>query len=161
MNRTTARRTAPALVALALALVVGGCSGDAEPETSAPAASPSANAALCDGFGELETSVDDLKAEPLDLNGTPEEVQAAAAELGIKAAEIKTKLLQLSALSDGPVAAAIGEMNQKADALRESLILAAAESKEELGPKITAAQEELDTAFADVTAKVDSVCGAS
>ena len=73
MNRSTARRTAPALVALALALVVGGCSEDAAEETPSPGAS--ANAALCDGFAELEKSVEDLKSEPLDLTGTPEEIQ--------------------------------------------------------------------------------------
>jgi hypothetical protein len=156
MNRSTARRTAPALVALALALVVGGCSGESEPEASAPA--PSANAELCDGFAELEESVADLTAEPLDLTGTPEEVQAAVAAKGVRAAEIKARLSTLSALSDGPVAAAFGEMSMKADALTESLTLAVAEGQEELGPKITAAQDELTTAFADVTAKVETVC---
>lgn len=158
MNRSTARRTAPALVALALALVVGGCSEEAEPE--APAPGQSANAELCDGFAELEESVTDLKAEPLDLTGTPEEVQAQVAALGIKAAEVKAKLSTLSALSDGPVAEAVGEMNMKADALSESLTLAVAEGQEDIGPKITAAQDELNTAFADVTAKVDDVCPA-
>lgn len=160
MNRSTARRTAPALVALALALVVGGCSEEtAEPEVPSPGAS--ANAALCDGFAELETSVADLTAEPLDVTGTPEEVQAAVAAKSIQAAEIKAKLSTLSALSDGPVAAAFGEMSMKADELSESLTLAVAEGKEEIGPKVTAAQEELTTAFADVTAKVDAACGTS
>ena len=156
MNRSTARRTAPALVALALALVVGGCSEEAEPETPSPAAS--VNAALCDGFAELEKSVSDLTAEPLDVTGTPEEIQAQVADKSVRAAEIKAKLSTLSALSDGPVAAAFGEMSMKADALSESLTLAVAEGKEEIGPKVTAAQEELTTAFADVTAKVDTVC---
>lgn len=159
MNRSTARRTAPALVALALALVVGGCSEETEPETPSPAAS--ANAELCDGFAELEESVADLTAEPLDVTGTKEEVQAAVAAKGVRAAEIKAKLSTLSALSDGPVAEAVGEMNMKADALSESLTLALAEGQEEIGPKITAAQEELSTAYADVTAKVETLCPGS
>jgi hypothetical protein len=158
MNRSTARRTAPALVALALALVVGGCSGESEPETPSPAAS--ANEALCDGFAELEKSVADLKAEPLDLTGTPEEISAKVAALGVKAATVKDNLGKVSALSDGPLGEAVGEMNMKADALSESLTLAVAEGQEEIGPKITAAQEELNTAYADVTAKVDTVCPA-
>lgn len=159
MNRSTARRTAPALVALALALVVGGCSEDAtEPETPSPGAS--ANAALCDGFAELEKSVADLKAEPLDLTGTPEEISAKVAALGIKAATVKDNLGKVSALSDGPLGEAVGEMNMKADALSESLTLAVAEGQEDIGPKITAAQEELNTAFADVTAKAATVCPA-
>ncbi len=160
MNRSTARRTAPALVALALALTVGGCSGETETPTESPAPGQSANAALCEGFDQLQKSVDDLKSEPLDVTGTKEEVQAQAVELSAKAATVKAQLSTLSALSDGPVAAAVGEMNMKADALSESLTLAVAEGQEEIGPKITAAQEELNTAYADVTAKVETVCPA-
>jgi hypothetical protein len=156
MNRTTARRTAPALVALALALVVGGCSGDSAEET--PTAGASANAELCSSFSELQTSVDDLRAEPIDLTGTPEEVAAKVAALGVKAATVKDNLGKVSALSDGPLGEAVGVMNMKADALSESLTLAVAEGQEEIGPKVTAAQEELTTAFADVTTKAEAVC---
>lgn len=158
MNRTTARRTAPALVALALALVVGGCSGDSAEET--PSAAASGSGELCSSVSDLQKSVDDLKAEPLDLTGTPEEISAAVAALGIKAATVKDNLGKVSALSDGPLGEAVGEMNMKADALSESLTLAVAEGQEEIGPKITAAQEELTTAFDDVTAKAEAVCPA-
>lgn len=158
MNRTTARRTAPALVALALALVVGGCSGDSAEET--PSAAASGSAELCSSVADLRSSVDDLKAEPLDLTGTPEEVQAKVAALGVRAATVKDNLGKVSALSDGPLGEAVGEMNMKADALSESLTLAVAEGQEDIGPKITAAQEELTAAFDDVSTKAEAVCPA-
>ena len=158
MNRTTARRTAPALVALALALVVGGCSGDSAEET--PGAAASGSGELCSSFSDLQKSVDDLKAEPLDLTGTPEEVSAAVAALGVKAATVKDNLGKVSALSDGPLGEAVGAMNMKADALSESLTLAVAQGQEEIGPKITAAQEELTTSFDDVSTKAEAVCPA-
>lgn len=158
MNRTTTRRLAPALVALALA--VSGCSGTSTDETTDATPSPgqSVNAELCSGYADLQKSVADLKANPLDTTGTPEEIQAQVAALGVKAATVKDNLGKVSALSDGPVGAAVGAMNQKADALSESLTLAVAQGKEEIGPKITAAQEELNTAYAEVTAKLDAVC---
>jgi len=158
MNRTTARRTAPALVALALALVVGGCSGDSAEET--PSAAASGSGELCSSVSDLQKSVDDLKAEPLDLTGTPEEVAAKVAALGVRAATVKDNLGKVSALSDGPLGEAVGEMNMKADALSESLTLAVAEGQEDIGPKITAAQEELTTAFDDVSTKAEAVCPA-
>lgn len=158
MNRTTARRTAPALVALALALVVGGCSGDSAEET--PSAAASGSGELCSSVSDLRKSVDDLKAAPLDLTGTPEEVAAKVAALGVRAATVKDNLGKVSALSDGPLGEAVGEMNMKADALSESLTLAVAEGQEDIGPKITAAQEELTTAFDDVSTKAEAVCPA-
>lgn len=154
MNRTTARRIAPVLAALALA--VTGCSGESADETPSPA--QSADAELCSGYSDLQKAVEDLKATPLDTTGTPEAVQAQVAALEAKAATVKADLNRLSAVSDGPAAAAIGEMNQKADALRESLTQAKADAQEEMGPKITQAQEELNSAYTDLTAKLDAVC---
>ena len=158
MTRTAARRLAPALVALTLAVVVTGCGDDPADET--PTAGQNASAELCDGYTALQKSVDDLKATPLDTTGTPEEVQAQVAALSEKAATVKADLNKVSALADGPVAAAIGEMNQKADALRESLTQATADAQEELGPKVTAAQQELDAAYGEVSTKLDEVCPA-
>ena len=154
MNRTTARRIAPVLAALALA--VTGCSGESADETPSPA--QSADGELCSGYSDLQKAVEDLKATPLDTTGTPEAVQAQVAALEAKAATVKADLNRLSAVSDGPAAAAIGEMNQKADALRESLTQAKADAQEEMGPKITQAQEELNSAYTDLTAKLDAVC---
>lgn len=158
MSRTAARRIAPALAALALAFGVAGCGEDPADETPSPG--QTTNAELCDGYTALQKAVDDLKATPLDTTGTPEEVQAQVAELEGKAATVKADLNRLSAVSDGAVAAAIGEMNMKADALRESLTKAKAEAQEELGPKITEAQTALDTAYTDLSTKLDEVCPA-
>ena len=91
---------------------------------------------------------------------TPEEVAAKVAALGVRAATVKDNLGKVSALSDGPLGEAVGEMNMKADALSESLTLAVAEGQEDIGPKITAAQEELTTAFDDVSTKAEAVCPA-
>lgn len=155
MNRTMARRIAPVLAALALA--VTGCSGESADETPSPA--QAADAELCSGYSDLQKAVEDLKAAtPLDTTGTPEAVQAQVAALEARAATVKADLNRLSAVSDGPAAAAIGEMNQKADALRESLTQAKADAQEEMGPKITQAQEELNSAYTDLTAKLDAVC---
>lgn len=164
MNLTTAARAASAVTTLTLALLIAGCSS--ETETTAPAASAAASVAAsasgeaCSAFAELKTSVEDLKAEPLDTSGTRVEIAAQVAELGVKAATVKANISRLSALSDGPVAAAVGELNMKADALSESLTLAVADGQEEIGPKVTAAQTELDSAFSDVSTKIDALCPA-
>lgn len=168
MNLTTAARAASAVTTLTLALLIAGCSS--ETETTAPAASAAASVAAsvkasvsgeaCSAFAELKTSVEDLKSTPLDTSGTRAQIAAQAADLGVKAATVKANISRLSALSDGPVAAAVGELNEKADALSESLTLAVADGQEEIGPKITAAQSELDAAFSDVSTKVDAICPA-
>lgn len=101
----------------------------------------SASGEACSAFAELKTSTD-LKSTPLDTSGTRVQIAAQAADLGVKAATVKANISRLSALSDGPVAAAVGELNKKADALSESLTLAVADGQEEIGPKITAAQSE-------------------
>ena len=159
MTRTPARRMAPVLVALALALGVAGCGEDPAEET--PTAAQSGNAELCSGYEELQSAVDDLKATPLDTTGTPEEVQAQLVALQEKALTVKAGLTKISALSTGPVAAAVGEMNQKADALSESLTQAAADKQEDLGPKVTAAQDELNEAYGEVTTQLDEACASS
>lgn len=154
MNRTTALRIAPAIVALALA--VSGCSGESADETPSPG--QSANEKVCEGYSDLQKSVDDLKATPLDTTGTLEEIQAQAGPLSAKAATVQGYLTKLSAVSDGPVAAAIGEFNKKADALKESLTVEVTDAQEDIGPKITAAQEELTASYAALSTELDKVC---
>ena len=58
----------------------------------------------------------------------------------------------------GPAAAVIGALNQKADALNAQLTIAKTEAQADLGPKITAAQEEITTALEPVTVAVDKLC---
>ena len=160
MNRTAARHIVPALVAVAL---LGGCGDDSSDTTTDGAASPaeSVNAQVCEGYAELQKAVEELRADPVDPSASVEEIQAKSIELTEKTATVKASLSKLSALSDGPVAAAVGEMNMKADELRESLTLAAAETKESMGPKITEAQTELNAAYEDVTAALDEKCPAN
>ena len=61
----------------------------------------------------------------------------------------------------GPAAAVIGQFNQKADALRAELAVAKTEAQEQIGPKITAAQEEAKAALEPVTAALDKLCASS
>ena len=154
MNRSTARRIAPALVALAL---VAGCAGETDDDASSGSGG-SVNAQVCSGYADLQKSVEDLRSTPLRTSGTLEEIQASAAALEPKAAKLKADLNRLSAISNGPVAAAIGEMNVKADALKESLTEAKADAQESMGPKITEAQTQLQASYADVTKALDAAC---
>ena len=55
----------------------------------------------------------------------------------------------------------IGELNKKADALKEQLTIAKTDAQEDLGPKITAAQAEITTALEPVTAAVSKLCPSS
>ena len=50
----------------------------------------------------------------------------------------------------GPAAAVIGALNQKADALKAQLTIAKTDAQADLGPKITAAQEEITSALEPV-----------
>ena len=134
MNRTAARHIVPALVAVAL---LAGCGDDSSDDTATTAASPgeSVNAQVCEGYGDLQKAVEDLRSDPIDPSASAEEIQAKAAELSGKAATVKASLSRLSALSDGPVAAAVGEMNMKAD--------------------------ELNAAYDDVTKVLDEKCASN
>ena len=100
MNRSTARRIAPALVALAL---VAGCAGATDDDASSGSGG-SVNAQVCSGYADLQKSVEDLGSTPLRTSGTLEEIQASAAALEPKAAKLKADLNRLSAISNGPVA---------------------------------------------------------
>ena len=157
MNRTAARLIVPALVSVAL---LAGCGDDPADDTSTGAASPagSVNAEVCEGYADLQKAVEDLRSDPIDPSATTEQIQEKAVELSAKSETVKASLSRLSALSDGPVAAAVGEMNMKADALNESLTEAAANAQESMGPKITEAQTELNAAYDDMTEVLDEKC---
>ena len=159
MNRSIPIRVTPVLVALVLAAGCAGASDDDGTETASPGQDRSS--VVCDGYSQLKTAVEDLRATPLDTTGTVDEVQAQLDELGDKAATVKAGLDKLSAVSDGPAAAAVGEMNEKADALRESLTEAKADAQESLGPEITEAQAELNASYDEVTSAFDEECPSS
>lgn len=160
MNRSIPIRVTPVLVALVLA---AGCAGASDDENDTETASPGQgrSSVVCDGYSQLKTAVEDLRATPLDTTGTADEIQAQLDELGDKAATVKAGLDKLSTVSDGPGAAAVGAMNEKADALRESLTEAKADAQESLGPEITEAQNELNASYDEVTSAFDKECPSS
>jgi chromosome segregation ATPase len=166
MTRSAARTLAPAVV-VALALLAGGCSSNDSTDTPAggsPAASAAASAseALCSSFASLKTDAADLASTKVDTSKTADEVQQQVDDLQGKADKVRDDLNTMMMESQGgPVAAVIGELNKKADALNEQLTIAKTNAQEDLGPKITAAQTEISTALEPVTAAVSKLCPSS
>ena len=166
MTRSAVRSIAPA-AALALALLAGGCASDDSTDTasgSSPAASAAASASdeLCSSFASLKTDAGDLASTRVDTTKSADEVQQQVDDLQGKADKVRDDLATLMRESDGGLAAAvIGALNQKADALRAQLTIAKTDAQADLGPKITAAQDELTTALEPVTATVGKLCPSS
>ena len=173
MTRPAVRCIAPA-AALALALLAGGCGSDDSNGTSSSAAAPSTSAAspagsagagsaaLCSSFASLKTDAANLVSTKVDASGTPEELQQQVDALAGKADQLRDDLNTMMMESNGgPAAAVIGALNQKADALKAQLTVDKANAQADLGPKITAAQQEITTALESVTAAVGSLCPSS
>src|SRR6478735_7751569 len=90
------------------------------------------------------------------------QVQQQVDDLRGKADKLRDDLNTVMRESNGgPAAAVLGVLNQKADALNAQLTLAKADAQEDLGPKITSAQEEITTALEPVTVAVDKLCPSS
>jgi hypothetical protein len=166
MTRSAARSLAPAVV-VALALLAGGCGTDDSTDTTAsssPAASAAASAsdALCSNFASLKTDAADLASTQVDTSKSADEVQQQVDDLAGKADKVRDDLNTMMVASNGgPVAAVIGELNKKADALKEQLTISKTDAQQDLGPKITAAQAELTAALAPVTTAVSTLCPSS
>jgi hypothetical protein len=166
MTRSAARSLAPAL-ALALALLAGGCAGDDSTDATAggsPAASAAASAseALCSSFASLKTDAEDLASTRVDTSKSADEVKQQVDELQGKADKVRDDLNTVMMESEGgPAAALVGALNQKADALRAQLTIAKTDAQADLGPQITAAQDELTSALEPVTATVSKLCPSS
>jgi septal ring factor EnvC (AmiA/AmiB activator) len=167
MTRIAVRSLAPA-VAVALALLAGGCSSDDdstdETASGSPAASAvaSASAELCSSFASLKTDAADLSSTTIDTTKSADEVKQQVDALQGKADKLRDDLNTMMRESNGgPAAAVIGALNQKADALNAQLTIAKTEAQADLGPKITAAQEEIATALEPVTVAVDKLCPSS
>ena len=137
---------------------MAGCAGESDDDASSGSRRLRERARCAAATPDLQKSVEDLRSTPLKTSGTLEEIQASAAALEPKAETVKADLNRLSAISNGPVAAAIGEMNMKADALKASLTEAKANAQESMGPKITEAQTQLQASYADVTKALDAAC---
>jgi TolA-binding protein len=166
MTRSAARSLAPAVV-VALALLAGGCGTDDSTDTTAsssPAASAAASAsdALCSSFASLKTDAAALGSTSIDTTKSADEVQQQVQDLQGKADKVRDDLNTMMMESNGgPVAAVIGALNQKADALNEQLTIAKTDAQTDLGPKITAAQAEVTTALEPVTTAVSKLCPSS
>jgi PBP1b-binding outer membrane lipoprotein LpoB len=166
MTRSAVRSLAPA-AALALALLAGGCASDDSTDTatgSSPATSAAASASdeLCSSFASLKTDAADLASTKVDTTKSADEVQQQVDDLQGKADKVRDDLATLMRESNGgPAAAVIGALNQKADALRAQLTIAKTDAQADLGPKITAAQDELTTALEPVTTTVSTLCPSS
>jgi hypothetical protein len=166
MTRSAARTVAPA-AALALALLAGGCGSDDSNDTaggSTPAGSAAASvsAELCSGFASLKTDAADLASTKVDTSGTADEVQQQVDDLAGKADKVRDDLNTMMMQSNGgPAAAVIGKLNEKADALKAQLTVAKTDAQEDLGPKITAAQNEITTALEPVSAALGKLCPSS
>ncbi|MFL6153643.1 MAG: hypothetical protein ACJ72B_14790 [Ornithinibacter sp.] len=169
MTRTVVRNLAPVAV-VALALLAGGCSSDSSTDTSggstATAATTgavgTASAELCSSFASLKTDAADLGSTPVDTTKNADEVQQQLDTLAGKADKVRDDLATMMRESNGgPAAAVIGALNQKADALKAQLTVDKANAQADLGPKITAAQQELTTALEPVTAAVGALCPSS
>ncbi len=166
MHRSAVRTLAPAAVA-AVALLVGGCGTDDTTDTPAggsagASVAASASAELCSSFASLKTDAADLGSTTVDTSKSADEVQQQVDDLQGKADKVRDDLNTMMVESNGgPVAAVIGELNKKADALKEQLTIAKTDAQEDLGPKITAAQTEITTALEPVTAAVSKLCPSS
>jgi len=165
MTRPAARRLAPVVVALAL--LAGGCGADDSTDTtssSSPGGSVAASAspALCSSFASLKTDAADLASTKVDTAGSADAVQQQVDVLAGKADKVRDDLNTMMMESQGgPVAAVIGTLNEKADALRAQLTVAKTDAQADLGPKITAAQGEIATALEPVTTTVGKLCPSS
>jgi hypothetical protein len=170
MTRSAARRVAP--VALAVALLAAGCGSDGSNDASTAGSSSSssvgstampggatASAAVCAQYAALKTDAASLGATPIDTSGTPEEIQQQVDALQGKADKVHDDLATLQMESNGgPADAAIGAFNEKADALRAQLTVAKADAQEDLGPKITAAEAEVKSAYTSFEALMGGLC---
>ena len=70
------------------------------------------------------------------------------------------QLDQLQQVSEGRLDTAISLARQRVAEIRQSLTVATDEAAETLGPQITAAQEELDAAFAQLDQRLQTQCPA-
>jgi chromosome segregation ATPase len=165
MPSHAARTLAPAVV-VALALLAGGCGSDSTDagggSSPAGSAAASASAELCSSFASLKTNAADLTSAKVDTTGSADQVQQQVDDLQGKADKVRDDLNTLMRESNGgPAAAVIGALNQKADALKAQLTVAKTDAQADLGPKITAAQDEITAALAPATAALGKLCPSS
>ena len=142
MKRAGSARWSPAVVAL---LLVAGCG--AEP----------ASQDLCAQYADVQDAMAELRSEGLQTENA-EDFRDSVDDLRQRADRVRDELDQLQRVSEGRLDTAIGLARQRAAEINESLTVAAYEAAETLGPQITAAQEELDSAVAQLNQRLETQC---
>lgn len=141
-HSSSARLSSVAAIAL---VVAAGCGADP------------ADQDLCAQYADVKAAVEELRSEGLQTENA-EEFQASVDDLRKRADVVRDELDQLQRVSEGRLDTAIGLARQRAAEMRESLAVARYEAAETLGPQITAAQEDLDQAYAQLTQRLDTQC---
>jgi hypothetical protein len=142
MKYAGSARWSPAVVALVL---VTGCG--AEP----------ADQDLCAQYADVQAAMEELRSEGLQTENA-EAFRESVDDLRQRADRVRDELDQLQRVSEGRLDTVIGLARQRAAAINESLTVAAYEAAETLGPQITAAQEELDSAVAQLNQRLETQC---
>lgn len=112
---------------------------------------------LCAQYADAQAAMEELRSEGLQTENA-EQFRASVDDLRQRADRVRDELDQLQRVSEGRLDTAIGLARQRAAEINESLTVAAYEAAETLGPQITAAQEELDTAFGQLDQRLQTQC---
>jgi hypothetical protein len=136
------RRLAPALLAAAL---LAGCGTAPVPQDA------------CARYADLQATVQQLRATPAP-SGEVEQLRAAADQLRVELDAANDALDQIQMTTDGRLDQAIGQARQQLDEIRAELVVAKYAAAETLGPQITQAADDLQTAITPVMNLLDSYC---
>ena len=140
-------RFAVVSTAVAALVLVTGCGSD-------PAGQD-----LCAQYADVQAAMEQLRSDGLQTENA-EEFRSSVDDLRQRADLVRNELDQLQRVSEGRLDTAIGLARQRAAEINESLTVATYEAAETLGPQITAAQEELETAFAQLNQRLQTQCPA-
>ena len=138
-------RFAVVSTAVAALVLVTGCGSD-------PAGQD-----LCAQYADVQAAMEQLRSDGLQTENA-EEFRSSVDDLRQRADLVRNELDQLQRVSEGRLDTAIGLARQRAAEINESLTVATYEAAETLGPQITAAQEELETAFAQLNQRLQTQC---
>ena len=138
-------RFAVVSTAVAALVLVTGCGSD-------PAGQD-----LCAQYADVQAAMEQLRSDGLQTENA-EEFRSSVDDLRQRADLVRNELDQLQRVSEGRLDTAIGLARQRAAEINESLTVATYEAAETLGPQITAAQEELETAYAQLNQRLQTQC---
>lgn len=142
------RSSAVVASSVAALVLVSGCAAD-------PAGQD-----LCGQYADVQVAVEEFRAAPPLSSENAEDFQASVEQLRTRADAVSDRLDQLQQVSEGRLDTTISLARQRVAEIRESLTVATYEAAETLGPQITAAQDELDAAFAQLDQRLQTQCPA-